>query len=652
MSNPLRVLIVEDSDHDLDILLLDLRKAGYLVTYERVQTEEAMRAALSQREWDLVISDYSLPEFDGLRALATLKASGVDLPFIITSGTIGEDVAVGALLAGAGDFILKGQMARLIPAIERERRECQVRAARRRAEAELRESEARYRRIIETTNEGVWMIDEHHRTTFANQRLGAFLGREASELMDRSIFEFVREGSRPALAQRLERQAAGSGGDRIEIELVRKDGAYLWVLLDSTVFAADQTAGAGFLIMVVDINQRRVLEDQLRQAQKMEAIGSLAGGVAHDFNNLLSVILSYTALVIEGLNASDPIRADLQEVEKAGHFAKELTRQLLAFSRKQLIEPKMLDLNSVVISTERMLRRLLGESYVLSLLTAQGLGVVYADPNQIEQIIMNLVVNARDAMPEGGRVTIETANVDLDEGYAAAHHDVVPGPYVLLAVTDTGIGMSPETQARIFEPFFTTKAPGHGTGLGLATVFGIVKQSRGHIWVYSESGKGTTFKIYLPRKDGPAEPIEAAPAGPISLRGTETILLVEDAEQVRVAARVILRRQGYNVLEAENGGEGFLICEKYPAKIDLLVTDVVMPHMSGKELAERLAAMRPGMKVLFLSGYTENSIVHNGILDSGVAFLQKPLTPDSLARKVRATLDGPARAGLDGTKPK
>jgi two-component system cell cycle sensor histidine kinase/response regulator CckA len=645
MVKALRVLVVEDSERDLELLLRDLRKANYLVTHARVETEGEMRAALEQTAWDIVISDYRLPEFDANQALTTLQQSGVDVPFIILSGTIGEDVAVSALHAGASDFVIKGQTSRLIPSIERALNACEVRLARRAAEAALRESEARYRRMIDTTNEGVLMIDASHKIVFANDRMGVLLGYQAAEILTRSFFDFVAEESRAALAGRLDRRPgdAGAGAPQIESRLLPKNGEELWVLLDSTSLPQEGSRPAGTLVMVMDVSQRRRLEDQLRQAQKMEAIGSLAGGVAHDFNNLLSVILSYTALVIEGLRPGDPIRADLGEVAKAADRARELTQQLLAFSRKQLIEPKALDLNQVVLGMDRMLRRILGESFDLSLLTAHELGSVYADPGQIEQIIMNLVVNARDAMPAGGNLAIETGNVDLDPAYASLHHDVLPGRYVLLAVTDTGAGMSPETQARIFEPFFTTKGPNRGTGLGLSTVFGIVKQSGGHVWVYSEVGKGSTFKIYLPRRDEPPAPVMPAPAAPVSLLGTETILLVEDEEQVRTAARVILRRLGYNVLEAQNGGEGFLICERYPGKIDILVTDVVMPHMSGKELADRLGGLRQGMKVLFLSGYTETSIIHHGVLDSGVAFLQKPITPDSLARKVRTVLDGSPR---------
>jgi len=384
----------------------------------------------------------------------------------------------------------------------------------------------------------------------------------------------------------------------------------------------------------------RQTEKQLIQSQKLEAVGRLAGGISHDFNNLLTVILGYSDITKRNLPDSDPLRRNVEEIIKASERAASLTRQLLAFSRKQVMQPRVFDLNTVVSDLEKMLRRMIGEDIELRVNAESDLGNIKADPVQIEQVIMNLVVNARDAMPKGGKLSIETANVDLDESYSRDHVSVVPGAYVMLAISDTGCGMDEETRQHIFEPFFTTKEPGKGTGLGLSMVYGIVKQSDGNIWVYSEEGCGTTFKIYFPRVTAEAEEYKRAAHGFEVPGGTETILLVEDAELVRTLARQVLETAGYRVLEAANADAAINICNSINGdQIDLLLTDVVMPGMSGNDMSRILLMKQPGMPVLFMSGYTDDAIVQHGVLEAGINFLQKPFTPAALALKVREVLD-------------
>jgi two-component system cell cycle sensor histidine kinase/response regulator CckA len=389
------------------------------------------------------------------------------------------------------------------------------------------------------------------------------------------------------------------------------------------------------------VTDRRRLEEQLHQASKMEAVGQLAGGVAHDFNNLLTVITGYGALVADALPPGDPVRELVGEMVRAGERAAGLTRQLLAFSRKQVLSPRVVDLNAVVADTERMLRRLIGADVDLAARLQPNLGRVRADPGQVEQVVMNLAVNARDAMPRGGKLTVETRDVELGEDYCRTHPEARPGPHVLLAVSDTGCGMTEEVRLRIFEPFFTTKGPGKGAGLGLATVFGIVKQSGGSVEVYSEVGVGTTFKVYLPRADAPAAADATGPVQAAVTRGTETLLVAEDEPAVRALTCHVLRSAGYTVLEAETGEEAVRVADRHAGPVHLLVTDVVMPGGGGRELAETLAERHPGARVLFLSGYTADAVVRHGILGERADFLQKPFTPAALARKVREVLDRP-----------
>jgi signal transduction histidine kinase len=450
----------------------------------------------------------------------------------------------------------------------------------------------------------------------------------------------VAEGRRVAISMTIFPLLAGSGQveyvaatykDETEVALANER-----VELNETRFR-DESVGRKRAEV-----ELRATAEQLRQSQKMEAIGSLAGSIAHDFNNILSIVLGYTENVLADLKPDDAVRADVEQIAIAAERASDLTRQLLAFSRQQVLEPKLIDLNEAFSAMMQMLRRLVGENIELSFVPGSDLGAVRVDPSQIEQVLLNLVVNARDAMPDGGKLTVETSNVELDREYAQAHYGAEPGAYVLLAVSDTGVGMDSLTRARIFEPFFTTKEKGKGTGLGLSTVFGIVKQSGGTIWVYSEPGHGTSFKVYLPRLTAfrPAGPPSSLPA--VNTRGSETVLLAEDDAQVRALVSTSLRKHGYRVLEAGNGTQALALAERHGGVIDVLLSDVVMPGMGGRQLWERLLPRRPKMKVLFMSGYTDDAIVHHGVQKSELAFIPKPIVPRLLLVKLRQVLEAPS----------
>jgi len=903
MGIPLSVLIIEDSEDDTMLLLRELKRGGYEPIYERVENAAEMSAALERQTWDLITSDHSLPHFSTPEALALLKEKGVDIPFIIVSGSIGEEMAVAAMKAGAHDYLMKSNLTRLVPSVEQGLREAEVRGRlkktekkleesqqsleevvetapslivltdpdgrilmfnsaceeltgykrdevlgktipelflppewapvvkkrfadpyapevraphenpwitksreerliewrctvlpspndgrpcilgtgvditeRKQAEKVLRESEERFKDLFDDAPVGYYEIDMEGRINRVNRTELEMLGYKLEEMLGHYVWEFFveKEISKQMVIARLagtippgkayertclkkdgttlpvlvhnrilrdesgriigirsihqditERKRGeeeikklnqfleviidnadvwldvldekanvliwnkaaeaisgysrgevvghskiwewlypdenyreevinkvalaiqrGGGSEDYETTIQRKDGQTRIISWNSRSLLDERRMPTGYIALGWDITQRKKaqqeianLQEQLRQSQKMEAVGQLAGGIAHDFNNLLTVIKGYSQLSLIQFKESDPLKVNINEINKATDRAADLIRQLLAFSRRQVMEMRVLDLNALLRNLQKMLHRVIGEDIELVTRLADDLGRVKVDPGQIEQVIMNLTVNARDAMIEGGKLTIETANVELDEEYARRHVAVTPGRYVMLAVSDTGVGITPEVRERIFEPFFTTKKGGEGTGLGLSTVYGIVKQSGGNIWVYSEPEKGTTFKIYLPLVNEPLEEKKERVVKEASPCGNETVLVVEDDEVVRKLAVRILQEQGYRVLEAVEGIDAFPVADEHKGPIHLLVTDVVMPKMSGRELAERLASLRPGIKVLYMSGYTDNTIAHHGILDKGMNFIQKPFTVDGLARKVREVLD-------------
>jgi PAS domain S-box-containing protein len=521
-------------------------------------------------------------------------------------------------------------------------------AERQRAEAAREKTEDLLQGIVDKAPTLIYVKDLEGRYLLVNRHMAEVIGADAASMLGKTVFDVYSPEQARALAAFDQRMLAAGEALEGEEEVLRADGLHSYITIKAPLTDASGRVYA-LCGISTDISARkraeaalRRSEEHLRQAQKMDAIGNLAGGIAHDFNNLLTVILGYSSQLLESLEPSDARRADVEEIERAGMRAAELTQQLLAFGRKQLLQPKIIKLSDVVGGVERMLRRLIGEHIELTVRTSQKLGCVRADPSRMEQIVMNLAVNSRDAMPRGGKLIIETANVNLDPA-DAAHVGLAPGPHVMLSVADNGIGMDRATQARIFEPFFTTKETGKGTGLGLATVFGIVQQSGGSICVDSEPSRGTTFSVYFPQTgetvDGERRTRYPTPG---AWEGSETILLVEDEEQVRALVRTTLQRFGYHVIEAQSGGDALLVSEEHAGTIDLLLTDVIMPRISGPQLAQRLS--RLVMKVLYMSGYNDDSIVHQGVVDSSVALLQKPITPEALIGKVREVLDSPPHA--------
>lgn len=509
----------------------------------------------------------------------------------------------------------------------------------------LRQSEERYRSILDNIEDGYYEVDLAGNFTFFNDSLCQMLGYQKEEMAGLNDRQYTDQENARKIYQIFNNvYRTGQPAKQFEAEVIRKDGTKRNVELSVSLIRNNSGEPIGFRGIVRDITERKKaekemvdLQEQFRQAQKMEAIGQLAGGIAHDFNNALTLIRTCSQLALLDLKEADPLREKFEMINRATEQSANLTRQLLAFSRRQVMEMKVVDLNDLIREMDKMLRRVIGEDIELVNNLAEDLGRVRVDPGQMEQVIINLAVNARDAMPKGGRLTIETANVRLDEGYVNGHVGVNPGDYIRLTVSDTGIGMTPEVRRRIFEPFFTTKEKGKGTGLGLSTVYGIVKQSGGYIYVYSEPGMGAAFKIYLPRVE---EELEKELAGPQELpQGKETILVVEDEKDVRSLLVQILRKQGYKVIEAENGGAAFDACAHHKGKINLLLTDVVMPGMSGRELAEKLLCWQPEMKVLYISGYTDDAMIRYGVLEAGMNFMQKPFSMEALAQKVRQVLD-------------
>ena len=774
MGTPLRVLIIEDSEDDTLLIMHELKRGGYDPKYERVETAGAMNDALNQQEWDIIISDHSMPHFNSLNALDVLKKRGLDLPFFLVSGTIDEEMAVSAMKAGVHDYIMKDNLKRLIPAIARELRDEVVRQDRKRKEEALRESEKRYRQVIENATEIIYslntkgnftygnpaglkvtgfsleelrqfnyqdlIVPEHReritsiyikqfrerqattylefpffnksgetiwfsqnsslvieggkvvgfhiiarditkrkkmeeklwksearfqelfdeapvgyheydvqgRITSVNRTELEMLGYTPEEMTGQPVWKFILEENLSHQTV-LDKLTGGLPPDRgLERTYLRKDGTTFPALIEDRIIRNSEGAIIGIRSTIQDITERKRAEEekekmqaQLIQAQKMESIGTLAGGVAHDFNNLLTTIQGYAQLAMMSLKESDPFYENFKEIQQASVRAAKLTRQLLLFSRQQPMDLHSITLNETVDNLMKMLKRLIGEDITVQTDLDPNLWMNMADPGNMEQVIMNLVVNARDAMPEGKKITIKTENVDIDEGYCEIYKYAHPGKFVCLSVEDTGVGMDKEFIQHIFEPFFTTKVPGKGTGLGLSVVYGIVKQHEGWINVYSEPGRGSVFKVYLPASSMVAK--DEAKEEVISIQDChgkgERILLVEDDDRIRQFAKKVLFESGYVGFVAANAEEALNIFGKEKGDFHLVFSDVVLPEKSGLQLVDQLLFRKPELKVLLTSGYTDQKSQWPVIREKGYRFIQKPYGLTDLLRTVREVIE-------------
>jgi two-component system cell cycle sensor histidine kinase/response regulator CckA len=644
IKKPLRILMLEDSVEDVELNTAELERAKIPHTSVSVNSKESFLTHLDKGPWDLILSDYLMPNFTALDALNILHEKKIDIPFIIISGSIGETTAVEAMKAGAHDYLMKDDLARLKTAIEREVHDHVLRQERRQLEKQLQENKATLERAQQIAHIGSWVSELllQGKQTWSKETCRIFgLTEDEFDQKIETFFSMIHPDDLAAF-QTARQEALQDGAPyNMDVRIIRRDGALRWVHTQAEIIRDGNGNPLRMIGTLQDITERKELEENLRQAQKMEAVGRLAGGIAHDFNNLLTAITGYANLVLRNLKEDDPNKTDLKEIQKAAEQAALLTRQLLTFSRKQVLQPRILDLNEIIHDMDKMLRRVIGEHIELVTRLESDIPLVKVDPGQMEQVVLNLIINARDAMPKGGRVTIRTSSIEHVSGIQPG--DSFPnGTYVFLTVQDNGIGMNAETLAHIFEPFFTTKEIGKGTGLGLATAYSVIQLAGGFIHVESKLTQGTLFKIFLPAvlanpRDRKKQPI----IPPAEKRGTETVLLVEDDNRVRTVLAKSLKQKGYHVHEVMNGEEALKWAMTNPCPIDVLVTDVQMPLMNGRELVERLSSLRTDLRVLFISGYAQETLAPEGILETDIALLQKPFTPEALTAKIRELLDSP-----------